>query len=94
MSLRTTAATPPSTSALVPTYLHAAANDAGYIVAITGDSVTGTSTGVTNGTAGTKFPTTPAPTAGEVFVGVPGGTPTPSTPRGAATGLAISSTNT
>jgi prepilin-type N-terminal cleavage/methylation domain-containing protein len=62
------------------TFLHTASNNPNYIVAITGDNVTGTgtSTGVTNnGAAGTSIPTTPAPTAGEVFVGPPGGVLTP-----------------
>jgi prepilin-type N-terminal cleavage/methylation domain-containing protein len=61
----------PNTNALIPTYLHAAANNPAYIVAITGDNVlpTGVQTGVKNTAASTTMPVGPA---GTVYVGLPG----------------------
>ncbi len=55
-------------------FLHQAANNSAYVVALNGDNVTGTgaSTGVNNnGATGTSIPGTPA--AGSVWVGPPGG---------------------
>ncbi len=58
-------------------FLHAAANNPAYIVAIQGDTVTDGTTGVNNGATGTKLATQAgggAYPAGTVFAGTPGGT--------------------
>jgi prepilin-type N-terminal cleavage/methylation domain-containing protein len=51
-------------------YLHQAANNTHYVVAVTGDVVTDTTTGVNNGSATTGIGTT----TGAVWVGPPGTT--------------------
>jgi general secretion pathway protein G len=64
-----TNAPPANTAALVSGgYIHQAANNTHYIVAITGDSVTDNTTGVNNTAAGTSI----GATAGAVWVGKPG----------------------
>ena len=67
-------------------FLHASANNTAYVVAITGDNVTGTgtSTGVNNGSAATSIPA--GATAGEVFVGKPGAALTPYDSQGSTGG--------
>ena len=56
----TGATIPNKTSQLVPTYLHQASSNSQYVIALSGDTLTGT----------TKFPTSGA-VAGHVYVGPP-----------------------